>query len=130
MSAGTVTFDLRGIAELQDGLKNLSAETERKVEAAVRTHSELVMAASQRQVPRGLPYPNLVNTKRVTVKQTPDGVIMGVLEYLASYAIYVHEINANYRVGKWHYLGDPLREMAPQYIADLSAQLGVIYGAR
>lgn len=126
---GEIKFELQGIEEIQNGFKQLSADTIKSAAAAVRTEAELVLAASKKEVPKGLPYPNLVNTGQTRVRVNPDGTVSGIVEYLAEYAIYVHNINKNYRVGKWQYLADPLRKLSASYVDRLASKLrSDVYG--
>lgn len=102
----------RGFDVVEANLDRFAADARKAYLAAVRLQAEEIMTASQREVP--VKTGNLKNSKFFELKPTSDGanVTMG---YRAFYAVYVHEIDRNYTVGKWKYLEDPIKQALPEF---------------
>lgn len=111
------------VKDLHRTIKLFEGAAKRKEDVyyrAVFTEGQLIMTASQREVP--VRYGNLKNSKFFDVEKRLHQHIVN-MGYTSFYAIYVHEMNKNYRTGKWKYLEDPLRAAVPGFRRRVEARV-------
>lgn len=114
----TVKIDARdAIADLRRKMKDRSADFNRAFTREVAA----IYAETQREVPRRTGA--LADSGSMTSDTTKRGILRLVISYTASYARWVHERDLNYRVGKWKFVEDPVRKMAPGIPSRIAASM-------
>jgi hypothetical protein len=101
---------VRGIKETVGTLKGLPAHVRKAIRAEVNFEAEKILTEARTEVP--VKTGNLKNSAFKEPNSGPDktGIELG---FRADYAVYVHEIDKNYTVGKWKYLEDPFKRALP-----------------
>jgi hypothetical protein len=102
----------RGFENVLKNFKALDARTQQAYRQGVRLEAERIMTASQQEVP--VKTGRLKNSKFMVVTESSRGasILMG---YRAHYAVFVHEMQKNYTVGKWKVLEDPMKRAIPGF---------------
>lgn len=115
----TIRLDIEHVSE---GFTFLGKAATKAAVQAVNEHLELVGTESQKQVPRITG--KLSRSMRKILHERP--VVYGTLDYLAQYAVQVHEVQRPpSSTGKWKYLEDPFKAAEPLFrprLADAVAQ--------
>lgn len=101
---------VEGLGELRRALARLSGpEVVAAARAPMTAAGTNMLTKAKRQTPRDTGA--LINSANMVVA-TSLNTIEVTLGYNTPYAEPVHERDLNYRVGKWKYLEDPMRENA------------------
>jgi len=105
-------------------IKVLEAKVLRATQSAIRTEGELIMTASQKEVPVDN---NFLKPSRFVEDRTRGSVVAILIGYSAKYALAVHEIPAppskskggrsatHTAPTKWKYLEDPMKAAQAGY---------------
>jgi hypothetical protein len=102
----------RSIKQTTEAFTFLGNEATKAAKRGVREHLEMVGTESQKQVPRITG--KLARSMRIDIRERP--AVVGTIDYLAPYAVPVHEVQRPpSSTGKWKYLEDPFRDMAPLF---------------
>lgn len=99
---------VKGVNATIRKMDTLSRVYPNQTREALIIESDAIYQESQKQVPSD----TLASSWVRRIINTARGMKID-MEYTAPYAVYVHEINKNYRVGKWKFLEDPLKKALP-----------------
>lgn len=109
-----MTVTVTGIKQATEAFTFLGRAVTKAALAGVNEHLEMVGTESQRQVPRITG--KLARSMRKQLHERP--AVFGTLDYLAPYAIHVHEVQRPpSSTGKWKYLEDPFKAQEPLFRA-------------
>lgn len=114
MPKGLISFDLKGTKELVRQLRKLGPDVEQAAAKSLYQSANRIMEVSK-DVYCPVDTGALRASGNVALPEITSGhnvkVDMGYGNSSVSYAIFVHEIDKNYRNGKqWKYLETPLKE--------------------
>jgi len=99
---------VKGVRKVQQGIKRRAKDINDAVVQAFFMEGNAIMRRSLMLVPWDTGW--LAGSNDVSLVKEGRGIRV-LLEYTATYAIYVHEINKNYNNGRtWQYLRRPVME--------------------
>ena len=115
----TYIYQMKGLSQIERNLNKEIKKIKGRTKAGLWQAALLVRAQSQRLTP--VDIGNLKGSAFTDPYETSKGpgVIIG---YTASYAPYVHEIDANYRVGQWKFLEMALRMLKKKILEVVKAK--------
>jgi len=118
----TKSIRIRGDKELIRTLRKIRKQSPKALGAALFQEGEKIMRDSKESfVPVDLGnLKNSGHTEPPSIKMNGVTVTLGYGGAAASYAIFVHEIDKNYRVGQWKYLEVPLNNAIPKMAKSLA----------
>lgn len=136
MSAGNLSFEVKGMDILFAGLGNMRATMLTAAAQALNEVAEETMTASKELVP--VQYGVLKGSGKVSETATPSS-LKTQLTYGTEYAVYVHEIpppplkspkgrSATHRVGQWKYLETPVKRRQGTLAQDIANKMRGILG--
>jgi len=115
-----MALKVKGIPEVKQGIRRRAKEINNAVIQAFLMEGHAIMRVSLSRVP--FDTGALASSNVVSLRSEGRGVTV-LLQYLESYAFFVHSINKNYNHGRsWMYLRGPVMEAQKGFSSRVAAR--------